>query len=43
MKLGCDTASFNQLDFNGALKYIAWAGYEGALIVSRKNGFGTSS
>jgi sugar phosphate isomerase/epimerase len=30
MKLGCDTALFNQLDLDGALKHIAWAGYEGA-------------
>ena len=32
MKLGCDTALFNQLDLGNALKYIAWAGYEGAEI-----------
>ena len=32
MKLGCDTALFNQLDLGDALKYIAWAGYEGAEI-----------
>ena len=30
MKLGCDTALFNQLNLDGALKHIAWAGYEGA-------------
>ena len=32
MKLGCDTALFSQLDLDGALKHIAWAGYEGAEI-----------
>ena len=32
MKLGCDTAIFHHLDIDGALKYIAWAGYEGASI-----------
>jgi sugar phosphate isomerase/epimerase len=30
VKLGCDTALFNQLDLDGALKHIAWAGYKGA-------------
>ena len=30
MKLGCSTVLFNQLDLYGALKHIAWAGYEGA-------------
>ena len=32
MKFGCDTAIFSQLDLDGALKHIAWAGYEGAEI-----------
>ena len=32
MKLGCDTALFSQLNLDGALKHIAWAGYEGAEI-----------
>jgi sugar phosphate isomerase/epimerase len=32
MKLGCDTAMFNQLDLYGALQHIAWAGFEGAEI-----------
>ena len=30
MKLGCNTVLFNQLDLNGALQHIAWAGYTGA-------------
>ena len=32
MKLGCDTALFSQLNLAGALKHIAWAGYDGAEI-----------
>ncbi len=38
MKLGCDTLLFNQLDLDGALKHIAWAGYDGAELCHQENG-----
>jgi sugar phosphate isomerase/epimerase len=37
MKLGCDTAIFNQLDLYGALQYVAWAGYDGAELACLAN------
>jgi len=37
MKLGCDTALFNQLDLYGALQHIAWAGYAGAQLACLAN------
>ena len=37
MKLGCDTALFNQLDLYGALQHIAWAGYDGVQLACLAN------
>ena len=35
MKLGCNTVIFSQLDLDGALQHIAWAGFRGPELCHR--------
>ena len=41
MKLGCNTVIFSQLDLNGALQHIAWAGFQGAELCHQDGWPGT--